>query len=253
MESTLYTHIQFLIAHSMAAESRHKYIITLKVKVLQFNTTSWHFRLVRYVFGESFFVEKRFDVDATVKKIEKEETEFHSKWRNADNTEFHKQYDLFKEKRSGMVYKSIPKVVNLCPYMRAVVSAVILFPFAIIAKRLPKRKQRPFDIKKSRRNTNIIKVVVIVIFAIWGTHNLLQGNYFMAAFQYGAGSFQWWGKYLFEYIAKLAEKREAKKEKDDTPKLPKNPSLFLTYLHTNHNKICPSVAFVDKNDTEVRV
>ena len=237
----------------MAAESRHKYIIILKVKVLQFNTTSWHFRLVIWVFGESFFVEKRFDVDATVKKIEKEETEFHNKWRKVSNTEFHKQYDLFKEKRSGMVYKSIPKVVNLCPYMRAVVSAVILFPFAIIAKRLPKRKQKPFDIKKSRRNTNIIKVVVIVIFAIWGTYNLLQGNYFMAAFQYGAGSFQWWGKYLFEYIAKLAEKREAKKEKEDTPKLSKNPSLLLTYLHTNHSKICPPVAFVDKNDTEVRV
>jgi len=235
----------------MAAESRHKYIITLKVKVLQFNTTSWHFRLVRYVFGESFFVEKRFDVDATVKKIEKEETEFHCKWRNVSHKEFHEQYDLFKQERSGMVYKSIPKVVNLCPYMRAVVSAVILFPFAIIAKRLPKRKQKPFDIKKSRRNTNIIKAVVIAIFAVWGTYNLVTGNYGMAAFQYGVASFQWWGKYLFEYLAERAIKREEKQE--DTPKLSKNPSLFLTYLHTNHNKICPSVAFVDKNDTEVRV
>ncbi len=221
--------------------------------MLQFNTSSWHFNLVRYVFGDSLFVEKRFDVDATVKKIEKEETEFHNKWRHASTEELKKQHEMFKQKRGKIVYKSIPKVVNLCPYMRAVVSAVILFPFAIIAKRLPKRKQKPFDIKKSRRNTNIIKVVVIVIFAIWGTHNLLQGNYFMAAFQYGAGSFQLWGKYLFEYIAKIVAKREEKKEKDETPKLPKNPSIFLTYLKTNHSKVCPPIAFVDDNDTEVRV
>ena len=208
--------------------------------------------MVKYVFGDSLFVEKRFDVDATVKQIEKEETEFNMKWRNADSNERKKQYELFKEKREAMVYKSIPKVVNLCPYLRALVSATILFPFAVIAKRLPKREKKPFDIKKSRRNTKIIKIFVIVFFAIWGTHNLLQGNYGMAAFQYGAGSFQWWGKYLFEYIAKIIEKREEKKEKDETPKIPKNPSIFLTYLKTNHSKVCPPIAFVDENDTEVR-
>ncbi len=220
--------------------------------MLQFNTRSWHFNLVRYVFGDSLFVEKKFDVDATVKQIEKEETEFHMKWRNADSDERKKQYEIFRQKRGAMVYKSIPKVVNLCPYLRALVSAVILFPFAVIAKRLPKREKKPFDIKKSRRNTKIVKIVVIVIFAIWGTINLLQGNYAMAAFQYGAGSFQWWGKYLFEYIAKIAAKREEKKEKDDTPKLSKNPSIFLTYLKTNHSKVCPAIAFVNENDTEVR-
>ena len=150
-----------------------------------------------------------------------------------------------------MVYKSIPKSVNLCPYMRAVVAAVILFPFAVIKNLLPKREKKPFDIKKSRRNTKIIKIVVIVIFAIWGTHNLLQGNYGMAAFQYAAGSFQWWGKYLFEYLAERAAKKEEKQE--NPPVLPKNPSLFLAYLKSNHNKICPPIAFVNDNDTEVRV
>ena len=209
---------------------------------------------MNYVFGDSLFIEKRFDIDATVKIVEKEETEFHNKWRNLNSNELKKHYDLFKQKRTQMIYKSIPKVVNLCPYLRAVVSAVILFPFAIFAKRIPKREKKPFDIIKSRRNTKIIKMVVIVIFAVWGTTNLLQGNYFMSAFQYGAGSFQWWGKYLFEYIAKYVEKREVKKEKkDDIPKLPKNQSLFLTYLKSNHSKVCPPIAFVDENDNEVRV
>lgn len=106
------------------------------------------------------------------------------------------------------------------------------------------------ELEKSRRNMKIAKIVVIVVFAVWGTINLLQGDYWIAAFQYGAASFQWWGKYLFEYIAKRAAKRE--KKKDDTPKLPRNPSLISTYLHSHHSKICPPIAFVDDNDTEVR-
>ncbi len=218
--------------------------------MLQFNTSSWHYNLVRYVFGDSLFVEKSFDVDATIKQIEKEETEFHNKWRNAHSEESKKQYDLFKQKRGKMLYKSIPKVVNLCPYLRALVSAVILLPFAVIAKRIPKREKKPFDIKKSKRNTNIIKGVVMVLFAVWGTVHLLNGEYAMAAFQYGVASFQWWGKYVFEYIAKRTAKREEKKE--DTPKLPKNPSLLFTYLHSKHSRVCPSIAFVDVNDTEIR-
>lgn len=220
--------------------------------MIQFNTSSWHFNLVRYVYGDSLFVEKKFDIDATVKQIEKEETEFHNKWRNAHSDELKRQYDMFKQKRGAMVYKSIPKVVNLCPYLRALVSSVILFPFAIIAKRIPKREKKPFDIKKSRRNTNIIKIAVTVLFAVWGTTHLINGDYWMALFQFSVASFQWWGKYLFEYIAKIVAKRDEKKEKDDTPKLPKNPSLLFTYLHSKHSKVCPPIAFVDENDTEVR-
>jgi len=216
-----------------------------------FNTNSWHFKLVMYVFGDSLFVEKRFDVDGMVKIIEKEETEFQHKWRHADAEELKKQYNLFKEKRTKMVYKSIPKIVNLCPYLRAVVAAVTLFPFSVVAKRFPKRKQKPFDIKKSRRNTQIIRIGAIAIFAVWGTYNLLQGDYLMAAFQYGVASFHWWGKYLFEYFSERAAKKEEKQ--DDPPALPKNPSLFLAYLKSNHSKVCPPIAFVDDNDTEVRV
>jgi len=218
-----------------------------------FNFNSWHYKLVSYVFGDSLFVEKEFDINATRKIIEKEETEFYNKWRHVSSDEVKKQYELFKQERSQMIYKSIPKVVNLCPYMRALVAAAALFPFAMVAKRIPKRKQKPFDIKKSKRNTNIIRIAAIVIFVVWGTVNLLQGNYVMAAFQYGVASFHWWGKHLFEYLAKRAVKREEKKDEEETIKPLKNPSLFLTYLKSNHNKVCPPIAFVDENDTKVRV
>jgi len=77
----------------------------------------------------------------------------------------------------------------------------------------------------------------------------------MAIFQYSVGSFQWWGKYLFEYIAKWSDKREKKKIKEEKPEIEKikNPSLFLAYLKSNHSKVCPPVTFVENNDTEVRV
>ena len=75
----------------------------------------------------------------------------------------------------------------------------------------------------------------------------------MAAFQYGAASFQWWGKYLFEYITTRASIRAAKREKKEDTKPSENPRLFLTYLRSNHSKVCPPIAFVDENDTEVRV
>ena len=60
--------------------------------MIQFNSNSWHYNLIRFVFGDSLFVEKKFDVDATVKKIEEEESEFHNRGRNVDSKEFKKQH-----------------------------------------------------------------------------------------------------------------------------------------------------------------
>jgi len=75
----------------------------------------------------------------------------------------------------------------------------------------------------------------------------------MAIFQYAVGSFQIWGKYVFEWSIKWSAKREDKKiQKQKPEELTKSPSLFSAYLKTHHHKICPPVTFVDKNDTEIR-
>lgn len=215
-----------------------------------FNTNSWHFKLVMYVFGDSFFNTQELDLDATIKKIEFRPAK-RLDWNNKEDNKLVK----VEGEPDSFVYKSIPKIVNLCPYCRAVVAAIPLVPFAFVAKRIPRREKKPFDIKKSRRNTKIIKIVAIVIFAVWGTINLLQGNYAMAIFQYSVASFHWWNKYLFEYLIKRAAKRAEKKLKDRKPEeedTQKNPSLLLAYLKSNHSKVCPPIAFVDKNDTEIR-
>ena len=219
-----------------------------------FNTNSWHFKLVMYVFGDSFFTTSELDLDATIKKIE-----FTSAKRLDWNNKSVINDKPDKAEPDCFVYKSTPKIVNLCPYCRAVVYSITLLPFAFVAKRIPRREKKPFDIKKSRRNTKIIKVILITFFGVWATVHLLQGNYWMALFQYAVASFHWWGSHLFEYISNYMAKREAKKLKEQKQKpeeeeedKQKNPSLFMTYLKSNHNKVCPPIAFVDKNDTEIR-
>lgn len=196
--------------------------------MIQFNTDSWHFRFVMYVFGDSFFTEKgNLDIDATTKTNE-------------------------------IVWTRNPKVVNFCPYCRAVVAAITLLPFAWISKKIPRKekKHKPFDIKKSRRNTKIIRIVAMIGIGLFGVHQLYLGSYWLAAFHFSVASFQIWGTLVFRWYGNWYERKMAKKRKDAKLKIPNeknNPSLLMTYLHTNHSKICPPVAFVDKNDTETRV
>lgn len=220
-----------------------------------FKTNSWHYELVMYVFGNSFFSEKHFDHDKMVKKLHKIEEKSRRENPNDECLEQSQNNFYSNMLHNDELFTFTPKRINFCPYCRAVVMSAILFPFAVIKNLIPQRKKKPFDIKKSRRNVKIIKIVVIGVFTVWGTINLLEGNYLMAIFQYSVGSFQLWGKYLFEYIAKCAAKREKKKTKEEKPKVEtiKNPSLFLAYLKSNHNKVCPPVTFVENNDTAVRV
>lgn len=216
-----------------------------------FNTNSWHFKLVMYVFGDSFFTTKELDLDATIKKIE---------FRPAKRLDWNNKSVINdkpdKIKPDSLVYKSIPKIVNLCPYCRAAMYCIPLLPFAFVAKRIPRREKKPFDIKKSRRNTKIIKIVAMAVMSLFGIHQVIVGNYWLAAFHFSIASFQIWGKYVFDAYAKWYEKRQKKKLKEQKPEdeedKQKNPSLLLTYLKSNHSKVCPPIAFVDKNDTEIR-
>lgn len=222
--------------------------------MIVFNMSSWHFNIVLYVFGKSFFFQEYVDSKKIVIKMKKIEEKIRRVYPNDDNAIEIAHKAFFKTMFDDDELLSYTlKRINFCPYCRALVMSVFLFPFAVLKNLIPRREKKPFDIKKSRRNTKIIKAVVIAIFAVWGTINILYGNFWVGIFQYVAASFQWWGKYVFDYILKRSLKKEEKKEKDNTPKLPKNPSLLTAYLKSNHDKVCPPVTFVDENDTEVRV
>lgn len=196
--------------------------------MIQFNTDSWHFRFVVYVFGDSFFTEKdSIDIDASTKT-------------------------------RNIVWITKPKVINFCPYCRAVIAAITLIPIAWILKKIPRKQKKfkPFDIKKSRRNTKIIRIAAMIAIGLFGVHQLYEGNYGVAIFHFLLASFQIWGIFVFRWYSAWYAKRMEKKNKDVKQNMLReknNSSLLMTYLHTNHSKICPLVAFVDKNDTETRV
>jgi len=196
--------------------------------VFQFNTDSWHFKVVMYVFGEEFFTEVD-DID----------------------------FEIFRISRK-VVWTRKPKVVNFCPYCRAVVAGTMFIPLIWLWRKLPHKEKepKPYDHKKSMRNFRIVRWVFIVGLSGYAIWHLVHGEYGWAIIQAVVVSFQFWSQPLFKRIGKWSAKREEKKREANKKKTfvrKKNPSLLMTYLKMNHEKICPSIAFVDPNDDEVRV
>ena len=218
-----------------------------------FNTSSWHFKLVLYVFGKSFFFKKQMDDKKLREKIKSIEEIARRKYPNNDE-ELTKAIFSVKFHEDENLFTYVPKPLNFCPYCRAVVWSIVLFPFVVLSKLIPRREKKPFDIKKSKRNMKIIKILAMILIGSFGIHQLIVGNYGLAIFHFAVASFQIWGGIVFKLYFNWQEKRLFKKPKQ-RPKqtTQKNPSLLMAYLHSNHNKICPQVTFVDENDTEVRV
>ena len=206
-----------------------------------------------YVFGNSFFFAKHFDHEKMMKKLHKVEEKSRRESPTDESLEkTHKDFysNMFD---NDELFTFTSKKINFCPYCRAVGMSAMLFPFAVIKNLIPQRKKKPFDIKKSRRNTKILKIAVMAILGSFGVHQIILGNYSLAIFHLCVASFQIWGKYFFEWYVKWKQNKRDKKQKEEEPKVEKNPSLFLAYLKSNHSKVCPPVTFVETNDTAVRV
>lgn len=192
--------------------------------------------MVLYVFGTNFFTETdTIDLDATLKA----------------NT---------------AVWTRKPRVVNFCPYCRAVVGAAWMIPFVFIWRLFPHKKKKQKTHGQIMRRMKIRQMIVL---SIAGGINIVLGILKFPDGEWGIGTvqislgvvmlvgFHFGGKLspyivrLIEFIAKYWPKKKVKPEKV------KNPSFLKTYVGTylseNHHKICPPVAFIDPNDTDVRV
>lgn len=203
--------------------------------MLQYNTTSWHFILVMYVFGKNFFTE----IDTL----------------NAEAT----------EKAMRLVFTRKPKVVNFCPYCRAVLFGAIFLPFVYIWRKLPhkpKKEKTHEEIMKSLKIKNIlVRSIAGGINIALGIGKIIEGEYGFAILQIVIGLvlifvFQFAHVFSpgFKILVKFFEKHWPKKKiKKYKVKTPKSPSLVKLYFTENHDKFCPPIAFVDPNDTEVRV
>jgi len=203
--------------------------------MLLYNTDSWHYLLVLYVLGKNFFTEK-------------------------DTIDYGASH-----KKEIIVWTRKPRVVNFCPYCRAVLYSTMTFPLVWIWRLFPhkpkKEKTHKEIMKNMRRRNIVVRFIAGGINIALGIEKIFVAEYWMAAIQIGIGlvlilvfQFPQWFVPPFRFLYKFVKKYFLKKKPKAVKEKPqKCPSLFKTYLTENHDKFCPPIAFVDPNDTAVRV
>jgi len=240
-----------------------------------FNTNSWHYRLVLYVFGKSFFFDEILDHE----KITKARTKIFDKTRkefpNNDDA-IEKAYQDFNMQlfhNDDYLSYTRKKIVNFCPYCRAVVTSLILFPFTTLYKLIPKRKSKRQSLEESKkrldRNSKIARGICGGVNIGLGLKSLLLDHSIeIAIIQFALGigliflyqSATIIGKiYVCIYLGYKKIKKflidlnilKEKIKKDKAPKESKTPNFVQAFISDNHEKYCPPVAFVD-GDTEIR-
>lgn len=240
--------------------------------MLQYTTSSWHYKLVNYVFGKSFFFEENLDHD----KIRKERTILEEKTRRKypnDDTALEKAYNEFNMRvfqDDDYLKYTEKKVTSFCPYCRAVVTSMVVFPFVVLSKLLPKRKPKKFDLKERTkrmdRRFKIIRAVCGGVNIALGIKSIVLDNYIEAGIiqiAIGIGliflnqSVMVVRKifnsvdFCYKKIKKLLFDigiLKVKTKKIPVQKEPKTPNFVQAFFTENHDKYCPPVSFVDEVD-----
>jgi len=209
---------------------------------LIFNKKSWHYRLILWTFGENFFMNTD-EID----------------WPKVESM---KGDDLEKIAWQSLPRISKPKTVNLCPYCRAIIGAVLTAPALYIYRLFPHKKStKPMTIedirKNSRRRTWISLGIGGTINIGLGIKNVLtdEMGLIVGILQIILGIFfltgTWWGQYLVKAIIKLSAliPKRTKVHKVKEPK-PKKEHKTLAKIAEKHDIICPPIFFVDIQNPE---
>lgn len=189
------------------------------------SNSSWHYRLIVYVFTSEFFLE-------------------------VDGIDIAAMESVNMEKDFEIIYKKKSRTVNLCPYCRAIVGAVIMFPFVVLYRLFPHKEKirtRQEIMRISQRNSKIVRCAAAGGMGALGVWNITTENYFMSAFYFGLVIFNLFSVQILTWIAKRAPKRKYKVRQF---KEPKQPSKFVKTISDKHSLICPPIFFIDKNDEE---
>ena len=192
---------------------------------LVFDKNSWHYKLVVYVFGVDFFLETDgFDIQA--------------------------MSTVNMEKDFKIIYKKKPRTVNLCPYCRAIVGALIMFAFIVLWRLFPHKEKKLTHaqiIKRSQRNTRIVRGLVCGFMGVMGIWKFIEGEYGMVVFYGAMVIFNIYSVQILKWIAKNLPKNKLKRQ---TPQKPKVPSKLAQSISEKHDIVCPPVFFIDKGDME---
>ena len=239
--------------------------------MLQYATSSWHYKLVNYVYGKSFFFAYGLDHE----KIRKERTMLEDKTRrefpNNDEalektyTEFHMR--MFQDD-SFMIYTE-KKKTSFCPYCRAVFAAVIVFPFVVLYRLFPKGKPKKFDLKERKRRMEIRSKIIRCVFGGinigLGIISILDNSIETGIIQIVIGLCLMFMYQLFIIVRKIAKPvnfcykkikkllfdfgiLKVKTKNIPEPQEPKTPNFVQAFFSENHTKYCPPVTFVDETD-----
>lgn len=184
---------------------------------LVFKKNAWHYWLVRYTFGEEFFTE--IDWNQTLK---------------------------ISEAFNDIQWVRKTKTVNFCPYCRAVVSSLISFPFIFVWRLLPHkdRKEETHEqvMKRSKRNSKIIRMIVAVFMGGMAIIKILNGEYLFSLFYLGLVLFNIYNVKIMKWLLKHLPKFKTKKiTKGDS----KSSSKIFKKIESKHDLVCPPIFFID--------
>lgn len=155
---------------------------------------------------------------------------------------YERKLKLDKENNSYYEFIWKDRKINLCPYMRKVVWACVLFPFLLIWRRLPQSWQYHEELAKA------ISIYVVLCSIAHILINLEWDVWYAGLLGFFGGlgiASGCWG------LALLLDRLKEKMYYRGSKTFPSG-SLFKAYFRSKHEKICPCIEFVEdkKNDSQ---
>jgi len=160
------------------------------------------------------------------------------------------------------IYKKKSRTVNLCPYCRAVLAAILMLPFVYLWRLFPhkpKPKKTHTQIMKSLRYKGLIaRGIGCGVNVALGINNIISADndttLFTGIFQIGLGivlvTGHLWAiqiiRWLIEHSPKINFKLKSRKKETK----PKKQFMFVKKLHEKHDVICPPIFFVEEHKSE---
>ncbi len=207
--------------------------------MLLYNTDSWHYRLVLYIFTKEFFLE------ITGLDYEAMDSQYNTQTK--------------QEKEFNFIYKKKPKTINFCPYCRAVVAAIACLPFVYLWRlypHKPKPKKTHEEIMKSIHRRGLIARIIAGGFNMsFGIKNIVYGMddglFIVGIIQIIIGvafvTAHLWGHKVVRWIILHSPKWERKHKPEKTKNAPK-PSKLIQKIKSKHDVYCPPIFFIENTD-----
>lgn len=209
--------------------------------MLLYNTDSWHYRLVLYVFTKEFFLETAgIDLKAM-------ESQYNTQTKQKEHFEF--------------IYIKKPKTINFCPYCRAAVAAIACLPFVYLWRlypHKPKPKKTHEEIMKSiHRRGWIARGIGASINAGFGLNHFVNGHedgtYVIGIIQFALAvsllTGHLWAPQMIRWIILHSPKWE-RKHKPKKIKKPREPSKLAQKIKSQHDIYCPPIFFIENVNQE---